>query len=99
MVLQHSALARQPGEICTMTGGSSMLPAATGFSVPCIAGIWHSLVAPCQGLLLVSGLQCHFGDVRNTFPLPRLLEGKEGGVQHTAGQRSGQLRHRLNKHG
>lgn len=32
------------------------------------------------------------------LPPPPLLEGKEGGVQHTAGQRSGQLRHRLNKH-
>ena len=45
MVLQQNALARQPGEICTMVGGSSTLPATAGFPVSCIAGIWHSLVA------------------------------------------------------
>lgn len=50
MALQQNALARQPGEICTMVGGSGTSPATAGFAVSYIAGIWHSLVAPCWRL-------------------------------------------------
>lgn len=47
MALQQNASAGQPGEICTMVGGSTTLPATSGFPVSCRAGIWHSLAAPC----------------------------------------------------
>lgn len=73
----------------------------TNSRLPSALHSWH-LALCCSSMLgsplvpLVSSLPSHL----EMWKAPACAcVGKEGGVQHASGQRSGQLRHRVNKHG